>query len=45
VHDRHERNIQDALDLGVFGVPTFVTQDGELFFGQELLSYNCFIRP
>jgi 2-hydroxychromene-2-carboxylate isomerase len=35
VHDRHERNIQDALDLGVFGVPAFVTQDGELFFGQD----------
>jgi 2-hydroxychromene-2-carboxylate isomerase len=35
VNDRHDRNIRDALDLVVFGVPTFVTQDGELFFGQD----------
>lgn len=35
VHDRHQRNIRDALDLGIFGVPSFVTQDGEVFFGQD----------
>lgn len=33
----HERTIHDALDLGVFGVPTFVV-DGELFWGNDRLS-------
>lgn len=31
----HEQNIQDALSAGAFGVPTFVTDDGELFWGQD----------
>lgn len=31
----HERNIEDALAAGAFGVPTFATDDGELFWGQD----------
>ena len=31
----HERNVQDALVAGAFGVPTFVVDDGEVFWGQD----------
>ncbi len=31
----HQQNIEDALAAGAFGVPTFVTDDGELFWGQD----------
>jgi len=31
----HEQNIKDALSVGAFGVPTFVTDDGEMFWGQD----------
>lgn len=33
--EAHEQNIRDALAAGAFGVPTFVTDDGELFWGQD----------
>lgn len=33
---RHERNLADALDAGVFGAPTYVL-DGEPFWGQDRL--------
>lgn len=31
----HECNIQDVLSAGGFGVPTFVADDGEVFWGQD----------
>jgi 2-hydroxychromene-2-carboxylate isomerase len=34
---RHEQNLADALAAGAFGVPSFVTVDGGLFFGQDRL--------
>lgn len=43
----HEQNIQDALSAGAFGVPTFVTEDGDLFWGQDrmpLLSHHLLRR-
>jgi 2-hydroxychromene-2-carboxylate isomerase len=43
----HEQNITDALSAGAFGVPTFVTDDGEMFWGQDrmpLLTHHL-IRP
>jgi 2-hydroxychromene-2-carboxylate isomerase len=43
----HEQNIQDALSAGAFGVPTFVTDDRELFWGQDrmaLLSHHLLRR-
>lgn len=33
----HTQNIERALAAGAFGVPTFVTDAGELFFGQDRL--------
>jgi 2-hydroxychromene-2-carboxylate isomerase len=33
--EAHEQNIKDALSVGAFGVPTFVTDDGEVFWGQD----------
>jgi 2-hydroxychromene-2-carboxylate isomerase len=33
----HAQNIERALAAGAFGVPTFVTDVGELFFGQDRL--------
>jgi 2-hydroxychromene-2-carboxylate isomerase len=31
----HSRNVDDARCAGAFGVPTFVTDDGQLFWGQD----------
>lgn len=31
----HRKNVTDALEAGAFGVPTFVTEDGQLFWGQD----------
>jgi len=31
----HRANIDAAFAAGAFGVPSFVTEDGELFFGQD----------
>jgi 2-hydroxychromene-2-carboxylate isomerase len=40
-HDETEQlrtqNIEKALAAGAFGVPTFVTDVGEVFFGQDRL--------
>lgn len=36
--EAHEQNIKDALSAGAFGVPTFVTDDGEMFWGQDRVS-------
>lgn len=33
----HERNIVDALAVGAFGVPTFVTERGDVVWGQDRL--------
>ncbi len=32
---RHEQNMQDVLSAGGFGVPTFVVDGGEVFWGQD----------
>ena len=37
VKDRLRRQTTRALDNGVFGAPTFVTPDGELFWGDDRL--------
>lgn len=31
----HDRSVSDALAAGAFGVPTFVVDDGALFWGQD----------
>jgi 2-hydroxychromene-2-carboxylate isomerase len=33
---RHDRNIDDAIAAGIFGVPSFVT-DGQMFWGNDRL--------
>ncbi len=33
--EAHEQNLQAALSAGGFGVPTFVVDDGEVFWGQD----------
>ena len=38
VAQRYERDTQRAIDLGVFGAPTYVI-DGELFWGQDRLEF------
>ncbi|MEO7150962.1 MAG: 2-hydroxychromene-2-carboxylate isomerase [Burkholderiaceae bacterium] len=38
VQQRYERDTQHAIDLGVFGAPTYVI-DGELFWGQDRLDF------
>ncbi|MEO6407375.1 MAG: 2-hydroxychromene-2-carboxylate isomerase [Burkholderiaceae bacterium] len=38
VQQRYERDTQGAIDLGVFGAPTYVI-DGELFWGQDRLDF------
>ncbi len=35
--EQHEENLRHALTAGAFGVPTFVADDGSLFFGQDRL--------
>jgi 2-hydroxychromene-2-carboxylate isomerase len=34
---RLKAQTQEAADLGIFGAPTFVTPDGELFWGNDRL--------
>ena len=34
---RYDVNVREAVNYGAFGVPTFVTEDGQLFFGQDRL--------
>ncbi len=38
VQQRYERDTQRAIELGVFGAPTYVI-DGELFWGQDRLDF------
>jgi 2-hydroxychromene-2-carboxylate isomerase len=38
VAERYEANTQRAIDLGVFGAPTYAI-DGELFWGQDRLDF------
>jgi len=33
--EAHEQNVRDVLSAGGFGVPTFVVDDGEVFWGQD----------
>jgi 2-hydroxychromene-2-carboxylate isomerase len=35
--ERHRENLQSALAAGAFGVPSFVLDDGQLFWGQDRL--------
>jgi len=38
VQERYDQNTQDAIELGVFGAPTYVI-DGEMFWGQDRLDF------
>lgn len=38
VHDQYELDSQKAVEIGVFGSPTYVI-DGELFWGQDRLDF------
>jgi 2-hydroxychromene-2-carboxylate isomerase len=38
VQKQYDANTQDAIDVGVFGSPTYVI-DGELFWGQDRLEF------
>jgi 2-hydroxychromene-2-carboxylate isomerase len=33
--EQHEENLRAVLSAGGFGVPTFVVDDGEVFWGQD----------
>lgn len=35
--EAYERNLENAVNAGVFGVPFFITDDGGLFWGQDRL--------
>lgn len=37
--DRRAADSRDALARGVFGAPSFVTEDGEIFWGQDRLDF------
>ena len=37
VKDRLKSNTEDAMRLGVFGAPSFITEDGDLFWGDDRL--------
>jgi 2-hydroxychromene-2-carboxylate isomerase len=38
VQQRYDENTQAAIDLGLFGSPSYVV-DGELFWGQDRLDF------
>jgi 2-hydroxychromene-2-carboxylate isomerase len=38
VHERYEADTQRAIDVGVFGAPSYVI-DGEIFWGQDRLDF------
>jgi 2-hydroxychromene-2-carboxylate isomerase len=38
VHERYEADSQRAIDVGVFGAPSFII-DGEMFWGQDRLDF------
>ena len=35
--EAYERNLEDAVNAGVFGAPFFITDDGARFWGQDRL--------
>ncbi len=35
--DRLREQTEEAMSLGIFGAPTFITQGGELFWGDDRL--------
>lgn len=35
--ETYARNLEDAVSAGVFGVPFFIVDDGEMFWGQDRL--------
>ena len=37
VKDKLRANTEEAMKLGIFGAPNFVTEDGELFWGNDRL--------
>ena len=37
IKERFKRQTQEAMSLGIFGAPTFVCQDGEMFWGDDRL--------
>lgn len=37
VGDTYRQATREAIEMGVFGSPTFVLEDGEMFFGQDRL--------
>lgn len=37
--DAYTRNLEDAVNEGVFGSPFYITDDGARFFGQDRLEY------
>ncbi len=37
--DRREADSRDALARGIFGAPSFVTPDGDIFWGQDRLDF------
>lgn len=39
VQDRYATNTQAAIDAGVFGAPSYVMDDGEIFWGQDRLDF------
>ncbi|MEQ1612911.1 MAG: 2-hydroxychromene-2-carboxylate isomerase [Hyphomicrobiaceae bacterium] len=41
VKDTLRNNTAEAQSLGIFGAPTFVTADGELFWGDDRLEQAC----
>lgn len=41
VKDALRNNTAEAQSLGIFGAPTFVTADGELFWGDDRLEQAC----
>lgn len=42
VKDRLKTQTEQAQGLGIFGAPTFVTEDGELFWGDDRLEQALF---
>jgi carboxymethylenebutenolidase len=38
VQERYETDTQSAIDVGVFGAPSYVI-DGEIFWGQDRLDF------
>lgn len=39
IKDAYRENSRRSIELGIFGAPTFVTADGELFWGDDRLEH------